>query len=117
MTAAEPTPDARGVGEGAHELSADHVAAVGRLFGMVPLGVFRLPPGVNAVIEDVVVDDAARGEGVGTSLVRAALDEAARHGARHVDLTSRPSREAANRLYARVGFSKRETNVYRFTPH
>lgn len=89
----------------------------GGIVGMLTLSVYRIPTGVNAVIEDVVVDQAARGGGVGSSLIRAALDEAKRRGARHVDLTSRPSRDAANRLYTRVGFEKRATNVYRFTPH
>ena len=101
----------------ASKLFVARLMPAGGIVGMLTLAVFRLPTGVNAVIEDVVVDDAARGDGVGASLVRAALDEAERHGARHVDLTSRPSWEAANRLYARVGFSRRDTNVYRFTPH
>jgi ribosomal protein S18 acetylase RimI-like enzyme len=75
--------------------------------------VFRIPTGVRAWIEDVVVDDAARGKGVGEALNRAALELAGRLGARTVDLTSRPSREAANRLYQRLGFVARDTNVYR----
>ncbi|MGO9195624.1 MAG: GNAT family N-acetyltransferase [Acidimicrobiales bacterium] len=84
-----------------------------RLQGMLTLVTYRIPTGVHAVIEDVVVDSGARGGGVGAALVTAALDEAARRGARNVDLTSRPSREAANRLYTRLGFEVRETNVYR----
>ena len=76
---------------------------------------FRLPSGLRAWIEDVVVDASARGAGVGERLNRVALDEAAARGARTVELTSRPSREAANRLYQRLGFVVRETNVYRFT--
>ncbi len=78
------------------------------------LVVFRIPTGVRAWIEDVVVDEAARGRGVGEALNRAALELAERRGARSVDLTSRPSREAANRLYRKLGFVERETNVYRF---
>jgi ribosomal protein S18 acetylase RimI-like enzyme len=69
---------------------------------------------VRAWIEDVVVDDSARGKGVGEALNRAALDRARAEGATTVDLTSRPSREAANRLYQRIGFVPRETNVYRY---
>ena len=69
---------------------------------------------MRAWIEDVVVDEAARGRGVGEALNRAALDRAAAAGARTVDLTSRPSREAANRLYQRIGFAPRDTNVYRY---
>jgi ribosomal protein S18 acetylase RimI-like enzyme len=52
---------------------------------------------------------------VGELLNRAALDEARSRGAKDVSLTSRPSREAANRLYQRIGFERRDTNVYRFT--
>jgi ribosomal protein S18 acetylase RimI-like enzyme len=69
---------------------------------------------VRAWIEDVVVDESARGRGVGDLLNRAALDRARELGAKTVDLTSRPSREAANRLYQRIGFVARDTNVYRF---
>jgi ribosomal protein S18 acetylase RimI-like enzyme len=87
----------------------------GRIVGSMTLAVFRIPTGVRAWIEDVVVDGEARGQGVGETLNRAALDVAERRGARTVDLTSRPSREAANRLYQRIGFVQRETNVYRFS--
>jgi ribosomal protein S18 acetylase RimI-like enzyme len=87
----------------------------GAVTGMLTLAVFAIPTGVRAWIEDVVVDDAARGGGIGRALVERALDLASALGARTVDLTSRPSREAANRLYQRMGFALRETNVYRFT--
>jgi len=86
----------------------------GRIVGSLTLAVFRIPTGLRAWIEDVVVDEAARGHGVGDALNRAALAEAARLGCRTVDLTSRPSREAANRLYQRLGFVARDTNVYRY---
>lgn len=85
----------------------------GRVLGMLTLAIFRVPTGMRAWIEDVVVDQATRGSGVGAALVRAAEDLATAAGARTVDLTSRPSREAANRLYQRLGFERRETNVYR----
>jgi ribosomal protein S18 acetylase RimI-like enzyme len=81
---------------------------------LLTLVVFRIPTGVRAWIEDVVVDESARGHGVGEALNRAALDGARRKGAKTVDLTSRPSRAAANRLYQRLGFVARETNVYRY---
>lgn len=84
------------------------------IVGLLTLAIFRIPTGVRAWIEDVVVDDQARGKGVGDALNRAALTEAARRGAKTVDLTSRPSREAANRLYQRLGFKSRDTNVYRY---
>jgi ribosomal protein S18 acetylase RimI-like enzyme len=87
----------------------------GSVVGMLTLVTYRIPTGLNAVIEDVVVDETARGAGAGTKLVEAAIKEASRRGARHVDLTSRPSREAANQLYQKMGFALRETNVYRYT--
>jgi ribosomal protein S18 acetylase RimI-like enzyme len=87
----------------------------GRIVGCLTLAVFRLPTGLRAWIEDVVVDDDARGHGVGAALNEAAIAAAAARGSRTVDLTSRPSREAANRLYQRLGFVARETNVYRYT--
>ena len=87
----------------------------GRIVGCLTLAVFRLPTGLRAWIEDVVVDDAARGHGVGAALNEAAIAAAAARGSRTVDLTSRPSREAANRLYQRLGFRSRETNLYRYT--
>jgi ribosomal protein S18 acetylase RimI-like enzyme len=86
-----------------------------RVVGMLTLAMFLLPTGVRAWIEDVVVDDEARGAGVASALVAEALERAQQHGARTVDLTSRPDRQAANRLYVRMGFERRETNVYRRT--
>jgi ribosomal protein S18 acetylase RimI-like enzyme len=86
----------------------------GVIVGSLTLVLYRIATGLKAWIEDVVVDEAARGHGVGEALNMAALDEARRHGAKAVSLTSRPSREAANRLYQRIGFSARETNVYRY---
>ena len=87
----------------------------GRIVGSLTLATFPIPTGVRAWIEDVVVDSAARGHGVGEALNAAAIEEARRRGAITVELTSRPSREAANRLYLRIGFEKRETNVYRYS--
>jgi ribosomal protein S18 acetylase RimI-like enzyme len=84
------------------------------IVGTLTLATFRIPTGVRAWIEDVVVDTAARGHGVGEALNQAAILEARHRGAITVDLTSRPSREAANRLYQRIGFVARDTNVYRY---
>jgi ribosomal protein S18 acetylase RimI-like enzyme len=99
---------------------ADHVLvacdADGTVLGSMTLVVFRIPTGVRAWIEDVVVDEAARGRGVGEVLNRTAIDLAYSLGARTVDLTSRPSREAANRLYRKLGFEERDTNIYRHVP-
>lgn len=85
------------------------------ILGMLTLVTFEIPTGWRAWVEDVVVDSQARGQGAGQKLVEAAIDLAKRRGAKTVDLTSRPSREAANRLYQRCGFELRETNVYRVT--
>lgn len=86
----------------------------GQIVGSLTLVTFRIPTGVRAWIEDVIVDTSQRGKGIGEALTRAALQRAAALGAKTVDLTSRPSREAANRLYQRVGFELRQTNLYRF---
>ena len=86
----------------------------GRIVGTLTLVTFRIPSGLKAWIEDVIVDESARGHGIGDLLNRAALDHARNLGAKAVSLTSRPSREAANRLYQRIGFVQRETNVYRY---
>jgi len=88
--------------------------AEGGIVGSLTLAVFRIPTGIRAWIEDVVVDSQVRGKGVGSLLVRAAVERAEAMGARTVDLTSRPSRTEANRLYVSLGFEPRETNVYRF---
>ena len=87
----------------------------GRIVGSLTLAVFRIPTGFRAWIEDVVVDSQLRGKGVGSLLVHAAVQRAEEMGARTVDLTSRPSRVEANRLYVSLGFEPRETNVYRRT--
>lgn len=81
--------------------------------GALTLVIFLLPTGIRAWIEDVVVDTTARGLGVGAALVGAGVERARAAGARSVELTSRPSRQSANRLYTRVGFARRDTNVYR----
>jgi ribosomal protein S18 acetylase RimI-like enzyme len=86
----------------------------GRIVGTLTLVMTPLASGFRALVEDVIVDAEARGHGVGKALVEHALRVAEDAGARTVDLTSRASREAANRLYLRVGFRRRETNVYRF---
>ena len=85
-----------------------------RAVGMLTLVTFPIPTGLRAWIEDVVVDETARGRGVGAALTQEAVRQAQAVGARTVDLTSRPTRQAANRLYERLGFELRETNAYRF---
>jgi ribosomal protein S18 acetylase RimI-like enzyme len=86
----------------------------GRLVGTATLVVFRIPTALRGWIEDVVTDEAARGQGVGTALTKAMLDRARERGCKTVDLTSRPSREDANRLYQKLGFEERDTNVLRY---
>jgi ribosomal protein S18 acetylase RimI-like enzyme len=83
------------------------------IMGMLTLVMFPLPSGLRARIEDVVVDESARGQGVGRALTESAIQAAHRRGARTLDLTSRPDRVAANRLYERLGFRPRESRVYR----
>ncbi len=85
-----------------------------QIVGTLTLAVFPIPTGIRAWIEDVVTDEAARGQGVGQALTVAALAIARNAGARTVDLTTRPSREAAGRLYERIGFERRDSRLYRY---
>ncbi|MBO0894205.1 MAG: GNAT family N-acetyltransferase [Acidimicrobiales bacterium] len=87
----------------------------GVIVGTLTLALTRLLTGVRATIEDVVVDAPARGSGVATALVKEAVLRASAARARTVDLTSRPEREAANRLYTNLGFQRRDTHVYRYS--
>lgn len=88
--------------------------ADGQIVGTLTLVTFAIPTGARAWIEDVVVDEAARGKRVASTLIDEAIRLARQAGARTVDLTSRPSREAAGRLYERLGFEQRETRFYRY---
>jgi len=87
----------------------------GHIVGSLTLALFPIPTGLRAWIEDVVVDEAARGQGVGALLTQEAIRLARDAGARSLDLTTRPSREAAGRLYERAGFNQRETRLYRYS--
>lgn len=116
LSRSAPAPTAEAVGAIATSPVTRLLLAVddgGTVVGTLTLAVFHIPSGVRAWIEDVITDEAARGQGVGAALTHRALELAREAGARTVDLTSRPSREAANRLYRRLGFQLRETNVYR----
>lgn len=84
------------------------------IIGLATLILYRVPTGLRAYIEDVVVEEPARGRGIGEALTRACLERAEQAGASQVMLTSNPNRYAANRLYRRMGFELRETNVYRY---
>lgn len=116
LSKSSPPPDVAELAEMIASDSADVLLARegDTIHGTLTLITFRIPTGVRSWIEDVVVDDSARGKGVGDMLNRFALDLAKSKGAKTVDLTSRPSREAANRLYQRIGFKERETNIYRY---
>ena len=103
--------------EGLIECSSTHLYFAEEdemVLGMLSLVIFQIPTGVRAWVEDVVVHGKARGKGVGKMLTLTALSEAKQLGALTVDLTSRPSREVANKLYMSVGFEPRITNVYRY---
>lgn len=117
LSSSNPPPTANELQEiVSSEASVLFIARVeGKIVGSLTLATFRIPTGLRAWIEDVVVDGSARGHGVGEALNTAAIEEARVRGAVTVDLTSRPSREAANRLYQRLGFVQRETNVYRYS--
>jgi len=122
LSRSSPPPDRRAlesiVASGASTLlvaSAPTRPVRGKIIGMLTLVTFDIPTGTRAVIEDVVVDEQARGRGIGGALTREAVAIAAVRGAKTVDLTSRPEREAANRLYRSIGFEQRNTNVYRLT--
>ena len=82
------------------------------ILGMLTLIVYRVPTGVRARIEDVVVEESVRGQGIAVTLIERALEVARAKGADGVALTSNPRREAANQLYQKVGFKRWETNVY-----
>lgn len=86
----------------------------GKIVGTLTLVMFRIPTGLRTRIEDVVVDQAAGRQGFGTALTREAISIARAAGAKTVDLSTRPSREAAGRLYEKMGFEIRSTRVYRY---
>jgi ribosomal protein S18 acetylase RimI-like enzyme len=117
LSSSSPPPDRQaltGIVDNPH--SVLYLATIdGEIVGSLTLAFYRIPTGMKGWIEDVVVDESARGSGVGEALSRAAIAEAAERGAKNVSLTSRASREAANRLYQRLGFEPYETNVYRYT--
>jgi ribosomal protein S18 acetylase RimI-like enzyme len=100
---------------GATELFIAQDDASHQICASLALVVFSTPTGTHAWIEDVVVDERWRGQGIGRALTHAAIQRAQERGAKAVDLTSRPSREAANRLYLNMGFQPRHTNLYRYS--
>ncbi|GIJ71838.1 GNAT family N-acetyltransferase [Virgisporangium ochraceum] len=115
LSAGAPAPDHRLVEDLVGRPGVDLLVARvgGEIVGTLTLVTFSTPTRARALIEDVVVDGAARGHGVGAALLREAERLARSAGAQWIDLTSRPAREAANRLYRSYGFDLRETNAYR----
>ena len=117
LSSSSPPPNGDHLGEMAGNpntvLFGARDTSTGELVGTLTLAFFRIPTGLQARIEDVVVGEAGRGKGVGRELTNAAIDRARSAGAKSVGLTSRPSRAAANALYTSMGFERRETNVYR----
>jgi len=116
LSSSASVPDSRAIAEIVASASTSLFVArsdAGDIVGMLTLVVFHIPTGTRAWIEDVIVDGDARHGGAGTALVEEALRHAAASGARTVDLTSRPERRVANRLYERLGFERRETNAFR----
>ncbi|MDP1818629.1 MAG: GNAT family N-acetyltransferase [Acidimicrobiales bacterium] len=117
LSRSNPPPDRSAVDAIlAHEAITQFVARAddGAIVGVATLAVFPIPTARRAWVEDVIVDEASNGQGIGAQLIRAMLERARELGCATVDLTSRPSREAANHLYKKVGFTQRDTNIYRF---
>lgn len=117
LSSSNPPPDRDALVDIVESPATDLFVATdddGSVLGTATLAVFAIPTGRRAWVEDVVVDEEAAGKGIGGALTRALVDRAEELGCTTVDLTSRPSRAAANRLYLREGFVVRETNVYRF---
>lgn len=83
-----------------------------KIIGALTLIVYKVPTGIRSIIEDVIVDESARGKKVGEQLMLKAIEIAQKKEASNISLTSNPHRLAANRLYIKLGFQKRETNVY-----
>jgi ribosomal protein S18 acetylase RimI-like enzyme len=117
LSSSAPPLDEAAIGAvvGAEATSVLVARSDGQITGTLTLVMFPIPTGLRAWIEDVVVDESARGQGVGEALTQAAIRLAREAGARTVDLTSRPSRVAAGRLYQRLGFETRETRMYRYS--
>lgn len=88
----------------------------GRILGTLTFVLYRVASGVKGRIEDVIVDESVRGKGVGEALVREGMRLANEAGVLMLELTSMPYRQAANRLYKRLGFVRKPTNVYVWWP-
>ena len=118
LSRSNPPPTAQALGEIIDSDAVTLLVARNQtgVVGVLALVMFPIPTGVRTWIENVIVDENARGVGIGRLLNETAIRHAKAAGAVSVDLTSRPAREQANRLYQEMGFQKRDTNVYRFVP-
>ena len=93
-------------------LIARYPDEAGQIVGILTLTIYRVPTGMRSIVEDVIVDEKMRRQGIAEALMRYAIELAREAGANGVALTSNPQREAANKLYQAMGFQKRETNAY-----
>jgi ribosomal protein S18 acetylase RimI-like enzyme len=100
-----------------HILIALETEESNKIVGTATMGYLNCVTGVRVHIEDVVVDSDYRRKGIAALLINEAIERANKIKAKSIDLTSRPEREAANRLYRKLGFVKRDTNVYRYANH
>jgi len=115
LTQNNPPPSLDDLTALVHEASSTLLLArddSGGIIGALNLTVYRVPTGMRSIIEDVIVDLSARGQGVGEALMNRAIEIARSKGAANITLTSNPARVAANSLYLKMGFQKRETNAY-----
>lgn len=115
LTNNNPPPSLDGLATLVQEASSTLMVAhddSGQIIGALTLVVYRVPTGIRSIIEDVIVDLSARGQGVGEALMQRAIELAREKGASNIALTSNPMRMAANSLYLKMGFKKRETNAY-----
>ena len=87
----------------------------GPIVGAMVLVVYRVLTGLHGYIEDVIVDENLRGQGIGEALMRESMRIAGELGVANIGLTSNPRREAANQLYLKLGFEQRQTNVYKYS--
>lgn len=88
-----------------------------QVVGTTTVIVYTTPFWIKARLDEVVVDAQARGKGVGEALVKAGLEVGRRAGAQLAELQSGkgPARAAAHRLYERMGFRIRDTDVFRIS--
>lgn len=115
LSSSAPAPSAEWLEEIVNSDSVMYVATInGQVVGSLTLVLTRIPVGLKAWIEDVVVDENVRGRRIGEKLTKAAIERSQRDGARNINLESRPSRVPAHKLYKRMGFEERDTTVYRY---